>query len=277
MSNTLFGDDEGTGPAAPSGPSVRVRATVAYDGSGFHGFAAQPGTRTVAGTLVAALEQVLRHPVQLTCAGRTDAGVHAWGQVVSFDAWPPARKPHLVTDGTLQAAVNGLCGPAVVVRHLEVADRADFDARFDATARRYRYTVLNREVPDPFLAGTAWHVPRPLDLVRLQAACDPLIGEHDFTSFCRKVKGDPDASLTRRVLSARWERDEAAGEGVLRFWIEATAFCHQMVRSITGTLVDAGLGKRTAADVMAALRAEDRAAAGPVAPPHGLCLWEVVY
>ena len=105
----------------------------------------------------------------------------------------------------------------------------------------------------------------------MQAACDPLIGEHDFTSFCRRPKDQPDASLrSRRVLSARWEVDEAAGEGVLRFWIEATAFCHQMVRSITGTLVDVGLGKRTAADVMAALGARTRSAAGPVAPPHGL-------
>jgi tRNA pseudouridine38-40 synthase len=239
---------------------------------------------TVGGTLAAALERVLRHPVELTCAGRTDAGVHGWGQVVSFDAWPAKFSGERFDAAKLRNAVNGLCGPAIVVRELEVADRSDFSARFDATARRYRYTVLNREVPDPFLATTAWHVPRPLDLVRMQAACDPLIGEHDFTSFCRKVKGGPgrgdggdDASLTRRVLDARWEVDEAAGEGVLRFWIEATAFCHQMVRSITGTLVDAGLGKRTAADVLTALRAKDRAAAGPVAPPHGLCLWEVVY
>ncbi len=172
-----------------------------------------------------------------------------------------------------------------MVREVAVADRPDFSARFDATARRYRYTVLNRAVPDPFLAATAWHVAQPLDVPRMQAACDPLIGEHDFTSFCRKPKGsaggakqgEPDPSMTRRVLDARWERDEAAGEGVLRLWIEATAFCHQMVRSITGTLVDAGLGKRTAADVLSALRAKDRAAAGPVAPPHGLCLWEVIY
>jgi tRNA pseudouridine38-40 synthase len=231
----------------------------------------------VAGTLIEALEKVLGHPVELTCAGRTDAGVHGWGQVVSFDSWPSERKPHRLTDGTVKAAINGLCGPSIVVRDLTIADRGDFSARFDATARRYRYTVLNREVPDPFLAATSWHVPRPLDLVRMQAACDPLIGEHDFTSFCRRPKDQPDASLTRRVLDARWEVDEAAGEGVLRFWIEATAFCHQMVRAITGTLVDAGLGKRTPADVMAALRAKDRSAAGPVAPPHGLCLWEVLY
>ena len=268
---TLF-EPESSEPAAPSGPLVRVRATVAYDGSAFHGFAAQPGVKTVAGTLASTMERVLRHPVAITCAGRTDAGVHGWGQVISFDA-----SADRFDAAKLRSAVNGLCGPAIVLREVAVADRADFDARFDATARRYRYTVLNREVPDPFLAATAWHVPQPLDLPRMQAACDPLIGEHDFSSFCRRPKDQPHASLVRRVLSAHWEPDEAAGEGVLRFWIEATAFCHQMVRSITGTLVDAGLGKRTAADVMLALRAQDRAAAGPVAPPHGLCLWEVVY
>ena len=246
--------------------------TVAYDGAPFHGFASQPGVSTVAGTLGATLERVLGHPVELVCAGRTDAGVHGWGQVVSFDA-DAAR----FDADRVQAAVNGLCGPSIVVRAAAVADTADFSARFDATARRYRYTVLNRPVPDPFLAATSWHVAQPLDLRAMQAACDPLIGEHDFTSFCRRPKGEPDASLARRVLDARWERDPAAGDGVLRFWIEATAFCHQMVRSITGTLVDVGLGKRTAADVLTALRARDRSAAGPVAPPHGLCLWEVVY
>jgi tRNA pseudouridine38-40 synthase len=251
---------------------VRVRATIAYDGSAFHGFAVQPGVRTVAGILATTLERVLRHPVELTCAGRTDAGVHGWGQVVSFDA---AADRFDATQ--LQNAVNGLCGPTIVVRSIGVAARPDFSARFDAQARRYRYTVLNRRVPDPFLAATSWHVSQSLDVGRMQAACDPLIGEHDFTSFCRRPKDQPDASSTRRVLSARWEVDEAAGEGVLRFWIEATAFCHQMVRSITGTLVDAGLGKRTAADVMEALRAKDRKAAGPVAPPHGLVLWEVIY
>jgi tRNA pseudouridine38-40 synthase len=251
---------------------VRVKLVVAYDGASFHGFASQPGVTTVAGRLGDTLERVLGHPVELVCAGRTDAGVHGWGQVVSFDA-----AADRFDAAKVQAAVNGLCGPAIVVREASVPDSPDFSARFDATARRYRYTILNRPVPDPFLATTAWHVATPLDVRAMQAACDPLIGEHDFTSFCRRPKDQPDASLTRRVLDARWEVDDAAGEGVLRFWIEATAFCHQMVRSITGTLVDVGLGKRTAADVLAALRARDRAAAGPVAPPHGLCLWEVVY
>jgi tRNA pseudouridine38-40 synthase len=197
--------------------------------------------------------------------------VHAWGQVVSFDA-----SAERFDAAKLQAAVNSLCGPAVVVRCAERAPDG-FDARFDARSRLYRYTVLNRRVPDPFLAATSWHVAQPLDLDRLRLAVDPLIGEHDFSAFCRRPKHDPDASMVRRVLDARWERDDGAGDGVLRFWIEATAFCHQMVRSVVGTLVDVGLGKRTAADVGAALRARRRDAAGPVAPPHGLCLWHVRY
>jgi tRNA pseudouridine38-40 synthase len=250
---------------------VRVRATVAYDGAGYSGFAAQPGRRTVAGVLTEALSKVLRHDVVLTCAGRTDAGVHGWGQVVSFDA--PADR---VDPDRLLVAINSLCGPTVVLRSVERA-APDFDARFSAVARRYRYTVLNRPVPDPFLTPTSWWVPKPLDLRRLEAACDPLFGEHDFSSFCRRPKvpeGEPEKSLVRTVLDARWV-DE--GDGVLRFWIEATSFCHQMVRSVVGTLVDAGLGLRTPADVTAALRARDRRAAGPVAPPQGLCLWEVRY
>lgn len=247
---------------------MRVRLLVAYDGGAFHGFAAQPGVKTVGGTLATTLERVLRHPVELVCAGRTDAGVHGWGQVVSFECSADRFDPEKI-----QNAVNGLCGPQIVVRAVAVA-APDFSARFDARARRYRYTVLNRPVPDPFLAATSWHVSQPLDLRMLNAACDPLIGEHDFSSFCRRPKGLADASLVRRVLGARWVDD---GDGVLRFWIEATAFCHQMVRSITGTVVEAGLGKKTPADVLSALRAQDRSAAGPVAPPHGLCLWEVVY
>ena len=268
---TLFDTEQPPEPAAPSGPLVRVRATVAYDGSGFAGFAAQPpGVRTVAGTLSSALSRVLGGAsVDLTCAGRTDAGVHAWGQVVSFDA--PAER---FDAARVQRAVNKLLAPAVVVREIGVANDAAFDARFSAQARRYRYTVLNDPVPDPFLAATAWWVPQPLDIPLLRLACDPLIGEHDFSSFCRRPD-DPAATLVRRVLDARWEVEDDGR--VLRFWIEANAFCHQMVRAITGTLVDCGLGKRHPGELAGILRAHDRAAAGPVAPPHGLCLWAVRY
>jgi len=248
----------------------RARLTVAYDGSGFRGFADNPGVTTVAGTLAGAVERVCGAPVELAVAGRTDAGVHAWGQVVSLDL------PDDADLARLQQSINRICGPALVVRGATWVDDG-FEARFSARWRRYRYTICNRPVPDPFLAATAWHVPQPLDLRAMTLACDPLIGEHDFSSFCRRPKpapGAPAVSLVRRVRDASWV-DE--GDGVLRLWIRADAFCHQMVRSITGLLVDVGAGRRRAGDVMGVLRARDRAAAGTIAPPHGLCLWEVGY
>jgi tRNA pseudouridine38-40 synthase len=255
----------------------RVRMTVAYDGSSYHGFAANPGVSTVAGTLQRTLERVLRHTVRLTAAGRTDRGVHGWGQVVSFDA--PTE--HLDLDA-MQRSVNKLCGGAIVVRDAQVVD-ASFDARFSAKSRCYRYTVLNRPVPDPFLSATSWWVEPALDIRAMQLACDPLIGEHDFSSFCRRPKdraigGDVDdddaPSMTRRVIDAAWSEHD---DGVLRFEIEASAFCHQMVRSIVGTLVEMGLGKKRPGEMAGILRAQDRAAAGQMAPPHGLCLWLVRY
>jgi tRNA pseudouridine38-40 synthase len=243
---------------------------VAYDGSGFHGFAAQPGLRTVAGVLQEAIEKVARHPVELVCAGRTDRGVHAWGQVVSLDLAPG------VDLNRMHRALLKLCGPELVVREVtEVA--ADFHARFSAIGRTYRYTVLNRPLPDPFLARTSWHVARPLDIHLLVLACDPFLGEHDFTAFCRRPKvgpGEEPASLVRRVRRAAWTD---LGDGVLRFEIEATAFCHQMVRSIVGTVVAAGRAELHAGDIRGILRSGQRAAAAPIAPPEGLCLWHVSY
>jgi tRNA pseudouridine38-40 synthase len=250
---------------------VRVRLVLAYDGSSFHGFASNDGVRTVGGELTHALSRILGRDVVLSAAGRTDSGVHAWGQVVSFDA--PSPGPDL---RRLQRSVNAMCGPTIVIRSAELAPPG-FDARFSALWRRYRYTVLNREVPDPFLALTTWHVASPLDLPPMRLACDALLGEHEFSSFCRRPKtapGDTPATLVRRVRAARWDD---ADDGLLRFEITANAFCHQMVRSIVGTLVEVGLGKRTAGSILATIRARDRAAAGQMAPAHGLCLWEVGY
>ena len=260
------------GPPAEGGPLAsgeRIRLDLAYDGSGFRGFAENRDVATVGGHLREALERVLRHPVQLTCAGRTDAGVHARSQVVTFDT---TAHPDPVR---LRDSLNGLLGPTVVVTSVRTV-AADFDARFSARSRTYRYTVLNRDVPDPFLAATSWWVPEPLDRVALAEACPPLLGEHDFSSFCRRPRGDREVSLVRRVLSAGWS--EAPGDpGVLVFTISATAFCHQMVRSVVGLVVDVGRGHRTPADVVAALSARDRAAAGQLAPPRGLVLWDVGY
>lgn len=267
-------------PAPPplQGATVRVRMTVAYDGRGYHGFAANPGVATVGETLAGGVERVLGHPVELACAGRTDTGVHARGQVVSFDA----RADGLDLE-RLQHGVNRLCGPSIAVREAVVA-KADFHARHSATSRLYRYAVRNTAVPDPFLAAVAWHIPEALDLAVLRLTCDPVIGEHDLASFCRRPRtpaGAEAASLVRRVRDARWEDD---GEGTLLFWIEADAFCHQMVRSIVGTMVSIGKAARPStrppgrpSTMASIIRARDRRHAANLAPPHGLCLWAVRY
>lgn len=273
--------------AEAAAPTVRLRLDVAYDGSGFHGFAENRGVDTVGGSLRQAVERVLQVPVELTCAGRTDTGVHARGQVVSLDV-PAAALEELARrdrrgggDGPrrLRDALNALVGPAVVVRSVSVVDDG-FDARFSARSRTYHYTVLNQDVPDPFLAGTAWWVDQPLHVARMRAACAHLLGEHDFSCCCRRPKPSvPDAtpvSLVRRVLAADWFVDPDR-PGLLTFEITATAFCHQMVRSITGLLVDVGRGRRRPEDVGVAIASRDRAKAGQLAPPHGLVLWEVGY
>ena len=242
---------------------------VAYDGTDFHGFAGQPDVRTVERTLLDALEKVLRTPGErlgLVCAGRTDMGVHAWGQVLSM------QLPADVEPDRLQHAVNRITGPEIVIRRCARVG-PDFDARRSATWRRYRYTIVNRPVPDPFLARYAWWVPQPLDLAQLRMAADPFVGEHDFASFCRK--GPAGSTTVRRVLEARWL--DGDGDGTLTFDIRGTAFCWQMVRSIVGTIVDAATGKLRPGDLMTVIRARDRSAAGQVAPPHGLCLWSVGY
>ena len=247
--------------------TVRVRATVAYDGTGYAGFAVQrDGTRTIGGELTEAIGRVVGCDIELTCAGRTDAGVHAWGQVISFD---------VPSDGLdlerVQRSVNKQLRPQIAIRSIEVA-APDFDARFSATSRRYRYTILNAPAPSPFLASTAWWIDTPLDIPAMRLACDPFIGEHDFSAFCRRPNDE--ASLTRRVLDARCA---VCDDGRIEVWIEANAFCHQMVRSIVGTLVEVGHGKKRAGEVSGIIRSGDRSQAGQLAPPHGLTLWEAIY
>jgi tRNA pseudouridine38-40 synthase len=227
--------------------------------------------RTVGGDLRGALGRVLGVDPTITVAGRTDAGVHARRQVVSFDAPQGSVEPH-----SLRRSVNSMLAPRVVVREVFHAPE-DFDARFSARWRRYRYRLLTSEVPDPFLAATTWWMPAALDRHRMADAAHDLVGEHDFTSFCRRPRDRPDASLVRRVTDARWSQEAGDDPRVLTFEITATAFCHQMVRSIVGTLVDIGRGRRPVSTVADAFEGADRAIAGQLAPPEGLFLWEVGY
>jgi tRNA pseudouridine38-40 synthase len=270
-------DKESDGPGQTSAPTTRLRLVVAYDGAGFRGFAAQPGQRTVAGELGRALATALRQPVDLTCAGRTDAGVHAAGQVVHLDVVGPVDCDRLVK------AVNAMLAPAVVVRTAAAAPPG-FDARRSARARYYRYLILQGERPDPLLAPLAWHVRDPLDLRAMAAGADSLLGEHDFRAFCRRPPGiGPDEPIPRRVLDTSWRQENwapgglAEGTRLLRFDISAQSFCHQMVRSIVGTLTDVGRGRRRASDVTWMLTTGDRSQGITMAPPHGLSLLAVDY
>jgi len=261
--------------APPDGAAVLRTAglLVAYDGTDFHGFAESDGVPTVLGELRAALERIVRRRVEPTGAGRTDRGVHAWGQVLSVPL------PGDTDLDRVAHSLNRMCGPSIAVRSAWWA-ADDFSARFSATGRTYRYEVWNSPVPHPFLARTTWHVPHELDVQAMNDGAAALVGEHDFSSFCRRprpVTGRPGPTMVRRLVAARWSEPEADGGRLLRFEITATSFCHQMVRSIVGTLVDVGTRRRTAGAVTDVLAARDRNAAGRVAPPTGLTLWSVDY
>jgi tRNA pseudouridine38-40 synthase len=260
----------------------RWRLLIAYDGAAFRGFAVQPEVPTVAGALRQALERTARlsEPPSITCAGRTDAGVHARGQVAHVDL------PPLPYDGAgLARALNRQLAPEVVVlRAEEVGD--DFDARRSATGRTYRFLIWNAPEPDPLLAPVSWHVRDPLDLGTMRTAADVLLGSHDFRSFCRRPPGtDPAEPIVRRVTRVRWRVDDgpeatdagAEGGRLLRFEITASSFCHQMVRSLVASLVDVGRGKETPAGLLERLRATTRHALAEPAPAHGLCLVSVAY
>jgi tRNA pseudouridine38-40 synthase len=242
---------------------MKVALLLAYDGAGFRGFARQPGLRTVQGTLEDALAELLRGPVRLVGAGRTDAGVHAAGQVVSFEA------PDGVDPVWLRDRLNRRLAPELVVREAARAP-ASFDARRSARSRTYEYRLYRSPVPDPFLDRFALHVPGPLDLGSLRRAARDLVGEHDFASFCRR-SGSSTRRRVRRVTVA------ARPGGLVIVRVVADSFCHQMVRSIVGLLLEVGRGRRPADAVRRALAAMDRAAAGPVAPAKGLALVRVSY
>lgn len=239
------------------------RLVIAYDGAPFHGFARQPGQNTVQGCIEDALGKVLGTEIRTSAAGRTDAGVHALGQVVSFVA-PTSLD---VTD--ISRRLNSMCGPEVAILELEpVAD--GFDARFSAVSRTYEYALLTRDVHDPFSRHTTWHHPGRLDTDSMSKAAAQLLGEHDFSSFGRVEEGK---SPIRRIESIEVEEE---GE-LLIIRVTANSFIQQMVRSIVGTLVKVGEGVIDPDSIGEILDAKKRSAAGAVAPPHGLFLVSVDY
>jgi tRNA pseudouridine38-40 synthase len=241
----------------------RLRLVMAYDGAPFSGFARQRDRRTVQGELEAALERLARRPVATVGAGRTDAGVHARGQVVHADV--PAR----LDPERVRRALNGGLGPAIVVREADWAPPG-FDARLSARRRTYVYRVDDSGEPDPLLRGFVLAWPRPLDLSRMRQAARPLLGAHDFAAFCRSRTG---ATTTRRLRSLGVRRLH----GLVEVRLVADAFCWQMVRGIVGHLLLVGDGRRDPASTAAVLAAADRSRAGNIAPAHGLVLEAVTY
>lgn len=240
-----------------------VRLELEYDGSGFRGWAAQPGLRTVQGELEAALATVLREPVQLTVAGRTDTGVHALGQVASFVTEAEVRED-------LARRLNGV-GPddVAVTAASVVGDR--FDARRDAKSRSYLYHVLARSAPNPFEQGRALWWPHRFDREALDACAAGLPGTHDFTAFTPTQTDH--VRFDRDVYEASWEQ---TGD-ILSFRITADAFMRNMVRILVGTMLEVSSGRRTVDSFTQLLQGATRSDAGDTAPPHGLYLESVRY
>jgi len=263
---------------------VRLRIDLAYDGSGFHGWAAQPGLRTVQGEVEQALAVALRRRtptggllrVPVVCAGRTDTGVHARGQVLHVDttaeelAASAGRSPEPPLEA-LQRRLAGILPADVVVRRVVEAPPG-FDARFSATWRRYAYRVADRPASvDPLTRSHVLSWSRPLSLDALAEASAPLLGLHDFAAFCKQREG---ATTVRTLLDLSWVRRP---DGVLEATVRADAFCHSMVRALVGCLLATGEGRRPVGWPASVLASASRSPEVTVAPAHGLTLEEVAY
>jgi tRNA pseudouridine38-40 synthase len=247
----------------PAAERHRLWAKVEYDGTSFYGFQIQAREPTVQGEIERAIRSVVGVETRVVGAGRTDRGVHARGQVISFEVeWQ-----HELS--SLQRALNATLDAGVAVVEMGPAP-AGFHPRFSAVSRTYRYTLLNRAQRSPLARLTAWHVVQGLDVERMVQASQHLLGSHDFSTFGRPTQGE---STVRTVMRAEFREEEP----FVLFDIEANAFLYRMVRSITGTLVQVGRGSVSPEQLRAMLGAQDRSQIRLVAPAHGLCLMRVDY
>ncbi len=237
------------------------RLDLGYHGAGFHGYAKQPNVRTVQGELERALAPYTAGAPTVV-AGRTDKGVHASHQVVSFSCQE-------LDTGRVVRSLNGQLGPEIaVIRLSEVPD--DFSARFSATGRAYRYRIRNADVHDPLTSATTWTYEELLDVDAMNDCVEPLVGSHDFVAFCRKYVG---LSTEREVFWIRWRRDD----DLIELSIGANSFCHQMVRSIVGVSVEVGRGRISSDAVPQILAAPERHRSAGAVPAHGLVLVAITY
>ncbi|MFH0964605.1 MAG: tRNA pseudouridine(38-40) synthase TruA [Planctomycetota bacterium] len=241
-----------------------VKLTIAYDGTAFSGWQRQENARTVQQVIEEALRAITGEETTITGAGRTDAGVHARGQVANFHT---AKE---LPAATFQAALNATLPPDIAILDAEEVGET-FHARHHARRKRYEYVLWNAPVRPVFERHFAWHVPGPLDVASMAAAARRLIGEHDFRAFAREVPPEKDCVRALYELSIVETRPRVV------FTFQGSGFLHTMVRSLVGTLLLVGHGKATPDDVAAILRSRDRTVAGPTAPPHGLTLAEVAY
>ena len=243
---------------------MNIKLTVEYDGTNYHGWQIQPNCKSIQGELEQAVSTFLQTPTRVIGSGRTDAGVHALGQVVSF-ATDHELQPHRV-----RRALNALTPPDITIKEVGIVPES-FDPRRDARSRVYEYRILNRPTRSPFHLNHAWHLHEPLNVKAMRGASSCLLGEHDFSSF--RAAGCDAAQPIRKVYRTTLEQQ---GE-LLVYTIEATAFLRHMVRNIMGTLVAVGHGERSVDSFQHLLELCDRTKAGETAPAHGLFLAEVKY
>lgn len=254
-------------------PERTLSLTVSYNGAPFCGFARQPGQLTVQGELEQALSLIFRRPVEVVCSGRTDAGVHALGQVVSFDVTNDELEGRNLY--SLRRSLNALTHEDITVREVEER-QPGFSARFDAQWREYHYHVCLDGVPPLFMRDFSWYVHGQLDIDAMREAAAYLVGEHDFKSFCMAASavGKP---TCRNVHEISLSREMIMGEDILTIKVVGNAFLHSMVRTIVGTLVMVGRSQRKPEWVHEVLEARNRTAAGENAPAAGLVFWRVQY
>jgi tRNA pseudouridine38-40 synthase len=242
----------------------KLRVVVEYDGTDYFGFQRLPGRRTIQGELERVLSKITKEPVKVAGAGRTDAGVHALGQVISF------RTGGTIPTEKISVAMNSLLPRDIVAREAcEVTP--EFHARYSAKSRAYKYTMLNDVAPSAMFGRFSWYLPHRMDVTLMSQAARSLLGVHDFTSFSSADMDTP--SRVREVTKLSIRR---SAEFVI-FEIKANAFLHSMARIIVGTLVEVGQGRRHPDDIEKILDAKDRRLAGKTAPPQGLVLMEVTY
>ncbi|MFC7394877.1 tRNA pseudouridine(38-40) synthase TruA [Scopulibacillus cellulosilyticus] len=244
---------------------ARIKCTTSYDGTNFSGYQVQPEKRTVQGEIEAALSRIHKgQPMKITSSGRTDAGVHARAQVFHFDSPLSIPEPNWIR------ALNGQLPNDIFIRRAEIA-ASDFHARFDVREKEYHYRILTSQEPDMFRRLYTYHLPEDLDLSKMREACSYFIGTHDFTSFCATNTSVKDKVRTIYSMDIFVENDEVV------IAVKGEGFLYQMVRIMTGTLIEVGLNKLAPSEIKAILLKRDRRAAPKTAPAHGLIMWQVSY